>query len=189
MPDKILLGRILGAHGIRGEVTISSFAEDVEGIAGYGPLTDATGRKHVIEHLRATPKGLIARLAGVRDRNAAEALRGVDLFVDRDALPETDEDEFYFEDLVGLAAFAPDGERLGEVVAIQNYGAGDLVELRVPQSRATELIPFTKLNVPEVDIAGRRLTIVRPTYAPDDRPVAGGASQNDTTDETGDETV
>ena len=179
MPEKILLGQILGAHGIRGEVAIRSFTEDADGIADYGPLTDQFGKRHEIAGLRVTPKGIVARLVGITDRTAAEKLRGVELYVDRTVLPEPDEDEFYVEDLVGLAAYAPDGARIGDVVAIQNYGAGDLVEVRAEGQRATELIPFTKAAVPAVDMAAGRITIVRPVYAADDRPVAPSPDDED----------
>ena len=168
---RVLLGRIAGAHGIRGEVVIHSFAEPAENIAAYGPLTDAAGaRAFAIESLRVTAKGVVARLEGVADRNAAEALKGVELHVDRERLPAAAEGEFYHADLVGLAAVDPQGTKIGEIVAVQNYGAGDLIELRLAGSAKTELIPFTEASVPEVDVRARRVVIVMPVVAKTDQP-------------------
>ena len=162
-PKRILLGRIAGAHGIRGEVIIHAFTEPPENIAAYGPLSDEAGaRTFRIETARATAKGVVARLAGVSDRTAAEALKGVDLYVDRDRLPPAVEGEYYHADLIGMAAVDPAGQRIGEVVAVQNFGAGDLLEIRLAGARQTELIPFTDAHVPEVDVAARRVVVVLP---------------------------
>lgn len=168
MAERVLLGQIVGVHGIRGEVVIKTFTAEPESIADYGPLTDPTGRTHVVEHVRVTAKGVVARLAGLTDRTAAEKLRGTELYVPRDRLPEPDEGEFYYEDLVGLAAVTPDGQPLGEIVAVQNFGAGDLLEIRFPERNQTDFIPFTEACVPTVDLATRRVTIVRPVYAADE---------------------
>lgn len=161
---RILLGRIAGAHGIRGEVLIKTFTAEPDGIAAYGPLSDADGRRiFTIERTRATPKGVVARLAGVADRTAAEALRGVELYVDREKLPAAGEDEFYHADLIGLAAVDAAGAAIGEIVGVHNFNAGDLIELRLAGSSRTELIAFTETNVPEVDIAARRVVVVLPS--------------------------
>ena len=168
-PYRILLGRIAGAHGIRGEVLIHAFTEPAQNIATYGPLTDAAGgRAFTIESARATAKDVVARLKGVADRNAAEALKGVELYVDRDRLPPAAEGEFYHADLIGLAAVNRDGNRIGEIVAVQNYGAGDLLEIRLAGSGRTELIQFTETHVPEVDVAARRAVVVLPTSGTDE---------------------
>ncbi len=160
---RILLGRIADAHGIRGEVVIHAYTAAPEDIAAYGPLSDEGGRRaFTIERMRLTAKGVVARLAGVGDRNAAEALKGTELYVARDRLPPAAEGEFYHADLVGLAAVDAAGVRIGEVVAVQNYGAGDLLELRLAGSAATELVPFTDAFVPEVDLAAGRVVIVLP---------------------------
>ena len=160
---RILLGRIAGAHGIRGEVVIHAFTDPPENIAAYGPLADEAGaRTFLIESARASGKGVVARIGGVSDRSAAEALRGTSLYVDRDQLPESAEDEFYHADLIGLAAVDRDGKRVGEIVSVQNYGAGDLLEVRLAGSGRTELVPFTDAYVPEVDIAARRALVVLP---------------------------
>ena len=160
---RILLGRIAGAHGIRGEVVIHAFTDPPENIAAYGPLADEAGvRTFLIESARVAGKGVVARIGGVSDRSAAEALRGTSLYVDRDRLPESAEDEFYHADLIGLAAVDRDGKRVGEIVAVQNYGAGDLLEVRLAGSGRTELVPFTDAYVPEVDVAAGRALVVLP---------------------------
>ncbi len=166
----ILLGRITGAQGIRGEVVVHSFAAAPADIGSYGPLSDLAGKRSFkLKVVRLTPKGtVIARIAGIEDRNAAEALKGVELHVARDKLPAPDDGEFYHADLIGLAAVSPDGAAIGEVVAVQNYGAGDLIEIRLPGGRSTELVPFTDRFVPSVDIATRTMVVVMPVAAPDD---------------------
>ena len=156
---RILLGRIAGAHGIRGEVLITAFTERPEDIAAYGPLDDGGARTFTIEAVRATAKGVVARLAGVRDRTAAEALRGAPLYVDRARLPAPGEGEFYHADLVGLSAVDADGQPVGEVVGVHNHGAGDILEVRLAKTGRTELIAFTDAFVPEVDLAGRRVVV------------------------------
>lgn len=167
---RILLGQIVGAHGIRGDVIVRTFTGEPEAIAGYGPLTDAAGAAALtLKVLRVTPKGVIARVMGVADRNGAEALKGRKLYVARTALPEpAGDDDFYHADLVGLAAIDAVGRALGEVVAVQNYGAGDLLEVRLAAMQKTELVPFTKACVPVVDLASRRVTVVMPVAAVDD---------------------
>jgi 16S rRNA processing protein RimM len=160
-PRRILLGRIAGAHGIRGDVLIKTFTAAPENIGAYGPLSDESGtRMFRLESARATPKGVVARLQGVDDRNGAEALRGVALYIERDRLPEAADDEFYHADLVGLAAVSPDGKPAGEIIAVHNFGAGDLLEIRLAGSSKTEFVPFTDEVVPEIDIAARRVVVV-----------------------------
>jgi 16S rRNA processing protein RimM len=157
--NRILLGRIAGAHGIRGEVLIKTFTGRPEDIAAYGSLDDGGGRSFTVQVVRVTPKGVIARIAGVGDRTAAEALKGGSLYVERDRLPAPAEGEFYHTDLIGLAAVDPDGRPLGEVVAVHNHGAGDLLELRLAETGKTELVAFTDTFVPEVDLAARRIVV------------------------------
>ena len=160
---RILLGRIAGAHGIRGEVVIHAYTAAPADIGAYGPLFDKSGaRSFQIESARATARGVVARLEGVDDRTAAEALKGVELYVDRDRLPAAAEGEFYHADLIGLAAVDPEGKAIGEIVAVQNYGAGDLLEIRLAGSGKTELVPFTEASVPEVDIASGRVMVAMP---------------------------
>jgi 16S rRNA processing protein RimM len=156
---RVLLGRIAAAHGIRGEVLVKTFTGRPEDIAAYGPLDDGAGRSITVKVVRVTPKGVVARIAGVADRNAAEALKGAALYVDRVRLPATGEGEFYHADLIGLAAVDPEGRPVGEIVGVYNYGAGDLLELRLAGSGKTELIAFTDAFVPEVDLAARRAVV------------------------------
>jgi 16S rRNA processing protein RimM len=171
-PDEqlVLLGRITGAHGIRGEVKINSFTAAPEDIAAYGPLSDGKGRTFAVRKLRAL-KGMAvaAQIAGLSDRNDAEALKGVELYIERARLPETDEEEWYHTDLVGLAAVTPEGETLGEVVAVQDFGAGDLVEIRAAGTAKTMLIPFTKAIVPVVDVKNGRMVVDQPEDEDDAR--------------------
>jgi 16S rRNA processing protein RimM len=162
-PRRILLGRIAGAHGIRGDVLIHAYTEAPENIGAYGPLSDADGtRTFTVASARVTQKGVVARLHGINDRNSAETLKGVELYVDRERLPATGEDEFYQADLVGLSAVDPSGEALGTIVAVHNFGAGDLLEIRLAGTGKTELIPFTDDTVPEVDVAAGRAVVVMP---------------------------
>jgi 16S rRNA processing protein RimM len=156
---RILLGRIAGAHGIRGEVLIKTFTERPEDIAAYGPVDDGHGRTLEITASRATPRGVVARIEGVSDRNGAEALKGAPLYVDRGRLPAPEEGEFYHADLIGLAAVDDKGRPVGEVVGVYNHGAGDLIEVRLAESGKTELIAFTDAFVPEVDLAARRVVV------------------------------
>jgi 16S rRNA processing protein RimM len=157
---RILLGRIAAAHGIRGEVLIHAFTERPEDIAAYGPLDDGSGRSFRLKVVRVTPKGgVVAAVAGVSDRNAAETLKGTQLYIDRNRLPPPDEGQFYHADLIGLAAVDAAGRPVGEVVAVHNHGAGDLLEVRLPDAAKTELIAFTDTFVPEVDLVGRRVVV------------------------------
>ena len=140
--DMVLVGAITGAHGIRGEVKLRSFTADPAAIASYSPLETAKGTKVEIAKLRPQKDGFIAILRGVADRNAAEALRGTELFVPREQLPEPEDDEVYVHDLIGLAVHLADGSRLGEIVDVVDYGAGDLIDVRIEGRRDTVLIPF-----------------------------------------------
>ena len=166
---RVLLGRIAGAHGVRGEVLIRTFTVAPEDIGAYGSLSDASGeRTFRLESVRSTRKGVVARLKGVADRTAAEALKGIELYVARDRLPPANEGEYYHADLIGLAAVDPGGEPVGEIVAVQNFGAGDLLEIRIAGTSRTELLPFTASVAREVDIAGRRVVVVLPGAGEED---------------------
>lgn len=164
---KLLMGRIGAAHGIKGDVRIQSFTEEPLALADYGPLsTNKPGLVIEIEAARATTNVLVARLKGVPDRTAAEKLNGVELYVDRDKLPPTEEeDDFYHADLIGLAVRLADGTVLGKVTAIPNFGAGDLLEVRDERSGDTYLYPFTKAVVPEVRIAEGYIVLEVPVEA------------------------
>jgi len=162
--DRIRVARIGAAHGIRGEVRLWSFTEDPLAVTQYGPLETEDGkRRFEIEAARAAKDFLVARLAGVADRNAAEALRNIDLFVPRDRLPPIEEgDTFYHADLLGLSAVDETGAALGTVTAIHNFGAGDLIEIAPTLGGEALLLPFNETTVPTVDLEARRIVVVRP---------------------------
>ncbi|MEW5964513.1 MAG: ribosome maturation factor RimM [Pseudomonadota bacterium] len=160
---RVLLGEITGVHGIKGDVLVRSYTALPEGIADYGPLADETGKRALVLRVRRTTgKGVVAHIDGVDDRTSAEALKGTRLYVDRDRMPEPDTGEFYHADLVGLAAVTPAGDPLGTVVAVVNYGASDLLEIRPPGRKTTDLVPFTTAFVPTVDLAAGRLVVDMP---------------------------
>lgn len=164
---RILLGRITGAHGIRGDVVIESFTHEPGDVVSYGPLVSEDGARHFeLKVSRVTPRGVIASIAGIADRTSAEALKGVALYVPRARMPAADEGEFYRADLVGLRAEDKQGKALGSVVAVLNYGAGDLLELCLAGKKTTEIIPFSDQFVPVVDVAGGRVVVDLPP--PDD---------------------
>ncbi|WP_081910331.1 ribosome maturation factor RimM [Thermopetrobacter sp. TC1] len=166
----VVMGVITSAHGIRGEVKIRSFTETPEDIAAYGPLLLDDGPQEVeILRLRPTKGAFIARLKGVEDRNAAELLRGCKLKLPRERLPEPeDEDTFYYSDLVGLKAIKRDGSPGGEVIAVHDFGSGDLLEIRPEGARETYYLPFTKEAVPQVEIAKGRVIINPPKELEED---------------------
>jgi 16S rRNA processing protein RimM len=160
---RILLGQIGSAHGIKGDVIVRSYTADPADIAAYGPLTDKAGAKPLtLSVVRVSDKGVVARVKGVSDRNGAEALKGRELYVDRTKLPKASDAEYYHADLIGLAAVTADGEPYGRVLAVQNFGAGDLLEIQLSGGKDAEFIPFTNACVPEVDLALGRLTVVPP---------------------------
>jgi len=162
-PDRVLLGEIGRPQGLQGEVRIRSFTAEPGAIADYGPLEDEAGtRAFEIESLRVTAKALTARLKGVESRDQAEALTGTKLYVPRSRLPEREEDEWYHSDLIGLAALNADGATIGTVIAVHNFGAGDLLEIGPPVGGATVLMPFTRETVPEVDVEGGWLRVAPP---------------------------
>jgi len=167
MSNRILMGKIGAAHGVKGEVRITPYTEYGEDIGAYGPLmTDRPGQTLTITDLRVQKNVVIARIEGITDRNAAEKLNGVSLYVDRSVLPATeDEDEFYHADLIGLEARLEDGTVVGQVSALPNFGAGDLIEVRDPRSGDTFLYPFTKAVVPKVDVEAGYVTIALPLDA------------------------
>ncbi len=166
--DRVLVGEIGAAQGLKGEVRLRSYTQTPTDIAAYGPLEDETGVKRVeIEGVRATPKALIARIKGVTTREGAEALNGTKLYLSRAALPERGEDEWYVADLVGLAAVDPEGKPLGTVVAVHNFGASDIIEVAPAGGGETLLVAFTEAAVPEVDIENGRLVLVPPEILED----------------------
>jgi 16S rRNA processing protein RimM len=160
---RICVGQIGAAHGVRGEVRLRSFTAAPEAITSYGPLESEDGRVFEIESLRPAKDHFVARLAGIADRDAAERLANAKLYVPRERLPELDQpDEFYHADLVGLAVLDRTGQRLGSVVGVHNFGAGDLIEVKLDTGGKTELLPFDAATVPQIDIAGGRLIVEQP---------------------------
>lgn len=162
--QRVLLGEITTVHGIRGDVVIRSYTADPGAIGSYGPLADQAGTaKFQIKVIRATPKGVIARVSGVTDRTAAEKLRGTKLYVSREQLPAPSETEYYYTDLIGLRAVTRDDAPYGRVVSVENFGAGDLLEIaREGENGGTEFVPFTDANVPDVNIAAGIIVVVPP---------------------------
>jgi 16S rRNA processing protein RimM len=162
--DRIRVARIGAAHGIRGEVKLWSFTEDPLAVANYGPLeTEDGARRFEIETARPAKDFLVARIAVIGDRDAAEKLRNTDLFVPRDRLPPIEEDDtFYHADLVGLAAVNEDGSALGTITAIHNFGAGDLIEIAPTAGGEPLLLPFNETTVPTIDLKAGRMVVVPP---------------------------
>ncbi|MEO0655593.1 MAG: ribosome maturation factor RimM [Pseudomonadota bacterium] len=158
MTDRVCVGAIAGAFGVKGEVRLKSFCAVAEDIASYGALETEDGARAFDVSLTGVIKnGLSARLSGVPTKEAADALKGVRLFVERARLPDTDEEEFYHADLVGLVVVDPGGRELGRVKAVLNHGASDILEVATPGSKQPALLPFTRDAVPTVDIAAGRI--------------------------------
>jgi 16S rRNA processing protein RimM len=163
MTERICVGAIAGAFGVTGEVRLKSFCTEPSDIASYGPLTSEDGKiEYRITLTRPVAGGLGARIAGVANRDQAEALRGTSLFVARDRLPSLPDDEFYHADLIGLAAFDVGGVELGKVAAVHNHGAGDIIEISPTRHKSALLLPFTKAIVPNVDLAAGRIVVDLP---------------------------
>ena len=162
MAREVLLAAVMGAQGLTGAVKVKLFTETPGSLAGYGPLRDARGRKYEITACRpGKPGEAVISFLEITDRNAAEALKGVELFVAREVLPATGEEEFYHTDLIGLEAQDSEGRVLGKVAVIHNYGAGDVVEIALPDGDSV-LLAFTRETVPTIDIAGGRIVVAVP---------------------------
>ena len=164
--ERLLVGEIGAAQGLKGEVRLRSYTQAPADIAAYGPLEDETGAKLIeIEHVRVTPKAVIAHIKGVTTREGAEALTRTKLYLPRARIPARearDEGEWFVADLVGLKAVDPQGEIIGTVVAMHNFGASDIVEVALASGGENLLVAFTETTVPEVDIDGGRLVLVPP---------------------------
>jgi 16S rRNA processing protein RimM len=161
MSERVCVGVILGAHGLKGAVRIKSFTERPVDVAAYGAVEDEAGLRRFRLRLVGETKGAVmAQIEGVGERNAAEALKGLKLYVARSTLPPPEEEEFYCSDLVGLAAALADGTPMGKVKAVYDFGGGDIIEIDGPNGAL--MLPFTKAAVPLVDVAGGRLVIEPP---------------------------
>ena len=172
---QICVARIGAAHGVRGAVKLWTFTEDPLAVRRYGPLTTKDGtRQFEVATAREANGHLVATLKGVATREEAERLNGVELYIAREKLPDTDEDEYYHADLIGLAAVNAVNEPLGRVIAIHNFGAGDIIEIAPPHG-ATMLLPFTNAVVPTVDLENGRVVIVLPDEIDGDDPTRADA--------------
>jgi 16S rRNA processing protein RimM len=168
--SQICVARIGAAHGVRGAVKLWTFTEDPLAVKHYGPLVTKDGaRQFEVTHVREAKDYLVATLKGIATREQAERLNGVELYVAREKLPATDENEYYHADLIGLAAVNAAGEPLGRVIAIHNFGAGDIIEI-APPNGTTMLLPFTNAVVPMVDLQGGRVVVELPDEIEGDDP-------------------
>ena len=160
-PKLITIARIKGAHGVKGEARIQSFTSDPEACFAYGPFLDEAGKVMLTPvKWRPVKDGFVVTFRESLQREAIAALRGTKLFAPRDALPAPEEDEFYVTDLLGLNAVSPVGESVGKIAAVQNFGAGDLLEIDTPSGRV--LAAFTREVVPEVSLSAGRVTVILP---------------------------
>jgi 16S rRNA processing protein RimM len=168
---RICLGAFAGAHGVKGEAKIKTFTGAPESIAAYGVVeTEDRARKFTLKLKKILNDGIaLVSAPEIASREDAESLKGVRLYVDRSVMPAPGEDEFYLDDLAGLAAFDETGAPMGVVKAVYNFGADDLLELGgIPGVKGVRLVPFTKANVPEVDLTERQLTVLREALAVED---------------------
>ena len=176
MAAKICIARIGAAHGVRGAVKLWTFTEDPLAVMQYGALATKDGaRSFEVANAREAKGHLVATLKGIATREDAERLNGIELYVAREKLPATDDDEYYHADLIGLAAFDATDQPLGRVIAIHNFGAGDIIEIAPPHG-ATMLLPFTNAVVPSVDLAAGRVVIELPAEIEGDTPEDSGTS-------------
>jgi 16S rRNA processing protein RimM len=161
MSERVCVGVILGAHGLKGAVRIKSFTERAADVAAYGAVEDEAGGRRFRLRLVGEAKGAVmAQIEGVGERDAAEALKGLKLYVARSILPPPEEEEYYCSDLVGLVVEGVDGTAMGTVKAVFDFGGGDIIEIVGPKGAL--MLPFTKAAVPVVDIAGGRLVVEPP---------------------------
>lgn len=173
--EKICLGAVVGVHGIRGEVKVKAFTEDERSLAKYGVVRNEDGTREFDLKIVGRSKELLrVKIKGVEDRNTAETLIGTGFYIERSRLPEPEEDEFYHADLIGLEARGADGERIGTVNALYNFGAGDLIELKTADG-SLEMLPFTRQYVPTIDVKNGFIIVEMMQFAPDERgePVEG----------------
>jgi 16S rRNA processing protein RimM len=163
----VCVGKFLGAHGVRGQVKIASFTEDPENLTAYGALSDATGERiYQIKLQGWNNTHFIANVEGVADRNAAEKLKGKELFVQRAKLPKPKSGQYYYSDLIGLKVVLDDGSAVGEVIDVKNFGAGDIIEVKLTSGKK-ELYSFNPQTVPKVDTAKGQLVLYPPVWLDD----------------------
>jgi len=183
---RVCLGVVVGVHGVRGTVRIKPYTEDPEAVAAYGPVQDESGRHSYRLRVHGLHKGIVlAAVEGVEDRDAALALKGTRLYVDRAALPEVaEEDTFYHADLIGLPVEDTDGRALGRVVAVHDFGAGDLLEVESPDGES-RVLPFTRAAVPVVDLEAGRIVADPPPETGEPEPDTGADERGDGGDHGG----
>jgi 16S rRNA processing protein RimM len=164
MTERVIVAKIGAAHGVRGEVKLWPFTQDPMAVAEYGPLETMDGaRRFEIETVRAAGNHLVARLKGVGDRDAAQALTNTELYVPRDRLPAIDDDgTYYHSDLVGLDAVSEDGAQIGTIHAVHDFGAGAVLEITPLYSGDTLMLPFTDATVPKIDLDAKQVVVVPP---------------------------
>lgn len=160
--DKIVVGAIAGAFGVKGEVRLKSFCATPEDIASYSPLELENGQEYTVKITRPVKGGFAARLSGIRFKDEADQLRGQKLYADRALLPSLPDDEYYYADLLGLTVLDTGGASIGKIAAVDNHGAGDILEIRGPGLSTPLLLPFTREIVPTVDLASGRIIIDPP---------------------------
>ena len=166
--NKVCLGAIVGVHGIKGEVKVKCFSENEKNLSSYGILSNETGDKSFAVKIVGHSKELLrVKIKGVDDRNTAETLIGTGLYIQRDMLPDLSEDEFYHTDLIGLRAHSSTGEVIGEVNALYNFGAGDLIEIKTLNG-SLEMLPFTSDYVPTINIKDRYIIVEMMQFAKDE---------------------
>jgi 16S rRNA processing protein RimM len=162
MPGDVLLGVVLGAQGLKGEVKVKTFTETAKKLRAYGPLHTGDGRSFMVTSLREAKGAAIAQFEGIASREAAESLKGVKLYIPRARLPAAEAHEFYHADLLGLRAEDTEGRSIGKVIAIHNFGAGDVVEIAREDGLGEVLMPFTREIVPTIDLREGRIVIAAP---------------------------
>ena len=158
--ERICLGAIVGVHGIKGEVKVKSFTEPDTNVDKYGPVENKNAsQKFELKVVGHSKELLRVKIKGINDRNAAEALIGTGFYINRDALPELeDDDEFYEADLIGLEV-RQNNQVIGTVAGLYNFGAGEIIELKLNNTGKLEMLPFTKIYVPEVNVSGGYITV------------------------------
>lgn len=167
---RICVAKVGAAHGVRGEVRLWPFTEDPMSVIDYGPLSTKDGaRQFEVVRARIAKDHLVAVIKGIATREDAARINGLELYIDRNKLPETDEGEYYHADLIGLRALDPAGAEIGKVLAIHNFGAGDIIEI-APSQGTTWLLPFSNEVVPTVDLASGHVVIVKPQEIDGDSP-------------------
>lgn len=162
-PNRICVGAVVGAFGVKGELRIKSFCADPIDINRYNPLFSEDGKtEYSLKIIGPIKGGFSARIKDVRYRDQAEALKGVTLHADRSLLPNLPDDEFYHSDLVGLEVFDTGGELMGRIIAVYDHGAGDILEIKGKGMKSAALLPFTKEAVPTIDLTTQRIIIDPP---------------------------